>query len=278
MLMRTSSLIVIAATGILCPGPALAAPAATASAAAVAAATCPMPYLRNFVLTEATGTEAATLVQQLQIALKTAAGKVAGRSFSVQLTSGTYATSTSIVVPENTCLQVTGMGADTVTIDGSLMQTGAMFNVSAGAKLIVEGVTLRGGHSKASGGAIRVDDAESIGGGSGGEVHLVNVAFEDNFSEVSGGALFLGAKSVARVRGGSFINNEAAGLDGDFGGGAIFQTEDSVAYVDGVLFVNNRANKGSGVMVDFHAHSHISNCTFSRHTASGKYERHRHAV
>ncbi|KAG5183488.1 hypothetical protein JKP88DRAFT_316821 [Tribonema minus] len=160
------------------------------------------------------------------------------------------------------------MGADTVTIDGSLMQTGAMFNVSGGAKLIVEGVTLRGGHSKASGGAIRVDDDESIGGGSGGEVHLVNVAFEDNFSEVSGGALFLGAKSVARVRGGSFINNEAAGLDGDFGGGAIFQTEDSAAYVDGVLFVNNRANKGSGVMVDFHAHSHISNCMFSRHTAS----------
>ncbi|KAG5190005.1 hypothetical protein JKP88DRAFT_286384 [Tribonema minus] len=247
----------------------LAAPAAARAAAAAAAAACPMPFLRNFMLTEAT--EAATLVQQLQKALKSAAGKMAGGSFSVQLTSGTYATSTSIVVPENTCLQVTGTGTEAVALDGSLAQpqAGPLFVINAGAKLIVEGVTLRGGHSKASGGAIRVDDDESIGGGSGGEVHLVNVAFEDNFSEVSGGALFLGANSVARVRGGSFINNEAAGLDGDFGGGAIFQTEDSVAYVDGVLFVNNRANKGSGVMVDFHAHSHISNCMFSRHTASG---------
>ncbi|MEM7048303.1 MAG: FG-GAP-like repeat-containing protein [Acidobacteriota bacterium] len=157
-----------------------------------------------------------------------------------------------------------------------------LFNIVSGGRLVLEGLTLRGGCAQL-GGAIHLDLGAAIEASGclfennvaqadssdsiarGGAIHaasqwsgvtIADSEFQNNHARAiqdsaagSGGALFLasGAGQPAMLIDSGFSHNTAAsGPDGDAHGGAIFAALDALGTIAGCTFSQNQALGGAG--------------------------------
>eukprot|EP00611_Tribonema_gayanum_P007210 TRINITY_DN1653_c0_g1_i1.p1 TRINITY_DN1653_c0_g1~~TRINITY_DN1653_c0_g1_i1.p1 ORF type:complete len:1109 (+),score=308.99 TRINITY_DN1653_c0_g1_i1:195-3521(+) len=197
----------------------------------------------------------------LQDALKLAAtglrdpatGKVVPRqrSFRAILAGGAVRLMQTIVLPIGTCVEIVGTGPDTDAIESDAVQ---LFDVRDDAKLVLEGVTLRGGNSTNGG-------AGSIG--KNAALSLSNVVLDSNTAQTSGGAFFLDANSTTVIQQSVFKNNiaMAPGVGPD-GGGALFVSTGASVQIASTTFSQCAADRGSVMKINEETHVNVWSTQF----------------
>ncbi|KAG5175700.1 pectin lyase fold/virulence factor [Tribonema minus] len=150
-----------------------------------------------------------------------------------------------------TSTQIVGTGPDTDAIESDAVQ---LFQVGDDAKLVLEGVTLRGGNSTNGG-------AGSIG--KNAALSLKNVVLDSNTAQTSGGALFLDANSTTVIQQSVFKNNVAMAPGvGPDGGGALFVSTGASVQIASTTFSQCAADRGSVMKINEETHVNVWNTQF----------------
>ncbi|MBO9386261.1 MAG: right-handed parallel beta-helix repeat-containing protein [Thermomicrobium sp.] len=166
-------------------------------------------------------------------------------------TDDTAASGDLDVTKRGGALRIVGRGQSATTIVGAWPaedQADRLFDVGAGATLILEKLTLSGGR------AIH-DDARDHDGGAiwvGGALQLADVTFEDNFALSDGGALFVGPSgTVSSLEGASvtFRQNTAGdSASQEDGNGGALAVAGTVVLDSTVIFAGNSATGTGGAV------------------------------
>ncbi len=213
--------------------------------------------VRHFVVTTTAnsgpGSLRAAIIDDIDQTAITFAPSLAGQSITVS--------NDPLVIARD--LVITGLGANSLTIQGSTTYSG-LFVVNAGVNATISGLTLSGGNSN-EGGAIF----------NSGNLNLVNDTFSKNIAQGNlqpglggvgaGGALFNAPGGVLTVTGSTFINNQAIGEAGN-----------TPATAGGTVPNDDRANpqngsEGHGGAIDNELGGRLSlvDDTFSGNSAAG---------
>ena len=127
-------------------------------------------------------------------------------------------------------ITIVGVDADSSIISGAMVER--IFQIQAGASLILKKLTVKGGND-GTGAAVRVD---------GGSLSATDVVFRDNTASASGGAIYAdGDVTFDRV---ALINNDAG-----TNGGAILVVSGTTDLTNTTIS-GNTANNGAGIQVN----------------------------
>jgi len=158
-------------------------------------------------------------------------------------------------------LSINGLGADLLTIDASGSDASAnlgdgsrIFNIDSGGLGIgvyISGLTLTGGDTSGSGGAILSHDYDYL--------NVYNCAFAGNYAGVNGGAISSQSLSVSLS---TFSGNSA------FRGGGIFSANYSSLSIYDSTIADNWASLGGGIYSDSGGYLYVSRSTISGNNAS----------
>ena len=127
-------------------------------------------------------------------------------------------------------ITIVGVDADSSIISGAMVER--IFQIQAGASLILKRLTVKGGND-GTGAAVRID---------GGSLSATDVVFRDNTASASGGAIYAdGDVTFDRV---ALINNDAG-----TNGGAILVVSGTTDLTNTTIS-GNTANNGAGIQVN----------------------------
>lgn len=162
--------------------------------------------------------------------------------------------SQEIIISKN--IEITGLGPGELFLDG--MSTNRIFNVAAGASLVLKSISIINGQEFTDGGGAIVMQ-------NGTTASFAGVDFEENKStgtSSSGGVLSMGGNSSATFDDCYFTKNNSLG-----NGGCIHTNNNSYITITNSEFFDNSANNQGGAVYSSNGNSNIVNSTFQSNRA-----------
>ncbi len=182
--------------------------------------------------------------------------------FAASLTNATITLATGVEIAisgTNGTLQINGLGADKLTIDGGA-GSNRIFLTSNSAAVTITGVTLQGGNGNSpgqQGGAIYAN---------GGSLVLIAVLVQNNIVTDRGGGIYYNGGTNHRILNSAISGNKA------FVGGGLYLSGATLFVANTTVSGNNVTPSGSaagGVYISGGSTATFRNSTISNNTASG---------
>ena len=183
--------------------------------------------LANFVVTNTDNAGAGSLRQAVADAIAAGGGNITFSSLfntpqTINLSTGGFSITTAITI------DITGSGADLIDIHNTQIQhpTSTLFQLNNGATLSLKGVTLSGGNTDSSGGAILAVGTSTL--------TIDECSISNNLAAGSGGGIATGPNVTTTITNSTIYNNKAsAGV----GGGGI-DNEGTLSIVNSTISKN----------------------------------------